>query len=75
MDVKKYLEKYKIQTADKLVSHIVELKRNTYPDFKLISELVHHLEVGYNDFGIYKDDVITSPSRGEKEMFKLQENK
>ncbi len=75
MDVKKYLEKYKIKTANKLVSHIVELKRNTSPDFKLISELVHHLEAGYNDFGIYKDDVIASPNRGEKEMFKLQENK
>ena len=75
MNIKKYLEGYKIETADKLVSHIAELKTNTYPDFKLISELVHHLEVGYNDFGIYKDDVITSPSRGEKEMFKLQENK
>lgn len=75
MDVKKYLEEHKIETADKLVSHIAELKRNTFPDFKLISELVHHLEVGYNDFGIYKDDVITSSNRGEKEMFKLQENK
>lgn len=75
MNVKKYLEEYKIQTADKLVSHIAELKRNTSPDFKLISELVHHLESGYNDFGIYKDDVIASPNRGEKEMFKLQENK
>ena len=68
MDVKKYLEEYKIQTADKLVSHIVELKRNTSPDFKLISELVYHLESGYNDFGIYKDDVITSSNRGEKEI-------
>ena len=75
MDVKKYLEEHKIETADKLVSHIAELKRNTFPDFKLISELVHHLAVGYNDFGIYKDDVITSSNRGEKEMFKLQENK
>ena len=75
MDIKKYLEEYKIRTANQLVSHIVELKRNTSPDFKLISELVHHLEVEYNDFGIYKDDVITSPNRGEKEMFKLQENK
>ena len=75
MDVKKYLEEHKIETADKLVSHIEELKRNTFPDFKLVSELVHHLEVGYNDFGIYKDDVITSSNRGEKEMFKLQENK
>ena len=75
MDVKKYLEEYKIKTAGKLVSHISELKRNTSPDFKLISELVHHLESGYNDFGIYKDDVITSSNRGEKEMFKLQENK
>lgn len=75
MNVKKYLEWYKIQTADKLVSHIAELKRNTSPDFKLISELVHHLESGYNDFGIYKDNVIASPNRGEKEMFKLQENK
>ena len=75
MDVKKYLEEHKIETADKLVSHIEELKRNTFPDFKLVSELVHHLEVGYNDFGIYKDDVITISNRGEKEMFKLQENK
>ena len=68
MNVKKYLEEHKIQTADKLVSHIVELKRNTSPDFKLISELVHHLEAEYNDFGIYKDDVITSSNRGEKEI-------
>ena len=74
MNVKKYLEWYKIQTADKLVSHIAELKRNTSPDFKLISELVYHLESEYNDFGIYKDDVITSSNRSEKEMFKLQEN-
>ena len=68
MNVKKYLEEHKIQTADKLVSHIVELKRNTSPDFKLISELVHHLESEYNDFGIHKDDVITSSDRGEKEI-------
>ena len=68
MDIKKYLEGYKIETADKLVSHIVELKRNTSPDFKLISELVHHLESEYNDFGIHKDDVITSSDRGEKEI-------
>ena len=31
MDVKKYLEEYKIKTAGKLVSHISELKRNTKP--------------------------------------------
>ena len=68
MNVKKYLEEYKIQTADRLVSHIAELKRNTSPDFKLISELVYHLESEYNDFGIYKDDVITSSNRGEKEI-------
>lgn len=49
MDVKKYLEEYKIQTANKLVSHIVELKRNTKPNLELISSLAAHLPIMHDN--------------------------
>ena len=49
MDVKKYLEEYKIQTANKLVSHIVELKRNTKPNLELISSLASHLPIMHDN--------------------------
>ena len=45
MDVKKYLEEYKIKTAGKLVSHISELKRNTKPNLDLISSLASYLPI------------------------------
>ena len=49
MDIKKYLEEYKIQTANKLVSHIVELKRNTKPNLELISSLAAHLPIMHDN--------------------------
>ena len=49
MDVKKYLEEYKIQTADKLVSHIVELKRNTKPNLELVSRLASYLPIMHDN--------------------------
>ena len=49
MDVKKYLEEYKIQTAGKLVSHISELKRNTKPNLKLISSLASYLPIMHDN--------------------------
>ena len=49
MNVKKYLEEHKIQTADKLVSHIVELKRNTKPNLKLISSLASYLPIMHDN--------------------------
>ena len=49
MDVKKYLEEYKIQTADKLVSHIAELKRNTKPNLDLISSLASYLPIMHDN--------------------------
>ena len=44
MDVKKYLEEHKIETANKLVSHIIELKRNTKPNLELISHLADYIQ-------------------------------
>ena len=44
MDVKKYLEEHKIETANRLVSHIVELKRNTEPNLELISHLADYIQ-------------------------------
>ena len=49
MDVKKYLEEYKIKTAGKLVSHISELKRNTKPNLKLISSLASYLPIMHDN--------------------------
>lgn len=44
--IKEYLQKYNITSKELLASHIEELKRNTKPNTKLISELVWVL----NDF-------------------------
>ena len=49
MDVKKYLEEYKTETANKLVSHIIELKRNTKPNLELISSLASHLPIMHDN--------------------------
>ena len=49
MDIKKYLEGYKIETADKLVSHIAELKRSTKPNLKLISSLASYLPIMHDN--------------------------
>lgn len=45
--IKEYLEKYNIKNKENLASHIEELKRNTVPNTKLISELVYVLEDDY----------------------------
>lgn len=45
--IKEYLEKYNIKNKEDLVKHIEELKRNTIPNTKLISELVYVLEDDY----------------------------
>lgn len=42
--IKEYLQKYNITSKELLASHIEELKRNTIPNTKLISELVWVLE-------------------------------
>lgn len=42
--IKEYLQKYNITSKELLASHIEELKRNTKPNTKLISELVWVLE-------------------------------
>ena len=55
MDVKKYLEEYKIKTAGKLVSHISELKRNTKPNLKLISYLADYAqEMSVKEFCLFE---------------------
>lgn len=41
--IKEYLKKYSITSKELLASHIEELKRNTKPNAKLISELVYVL--------------------------------
>jgi hypothetical protein len=38
-----YLEKHKLKTKEDIAQHIVELKRNTYPDMELISSLCSYL--------------------------------
>lgn len=42
--VKDYLYKYNLKSKEDLAQHIVELKRNTNPNTRLISELVYVLE-------------------------------
>ena len=38
--ITEYLNKYSITSRDLLAEHILQLKRNTYPNVELISELV-----------------------------------
>ncbi len=38
-----YLEKHKLKTKEDIAQHIIELKRNTYPDMELISSLCSYL--------------------------------
>lgn len=69
MDVKKYLEEHKIETANKLVSHIVELKRNTKPNLELISSLASYLPI-MHDNEILED----SFKKNRRENWKKLEN-
>mgnify|MGYP006356823289 CR=1 FL=1 len=42
--IKDYLQRYEIKSEDGLANHILQLKTNTFPNIKLISELVWVLE-------------------------------
>ena len=42
--ITEYLSKYVITSKELLVEHILQLKRNTYPNVGLISELVYVIE-------------------------------
>lgn len=42
--ITEYLSKYVITSKELLAEHILQLKRNTYPNVGLISELVYVLE-------------------------------
>lgn len=55
--INEYLVKYKISSKEDLANHIQELKRNTIPNTRLISELVYVLE-----------DSFFSLSFGEKKL-------
>ena len=43
-----YLEKHKLKTKEDIAQHIIELKRNTYPNLELISSLCFYLFDGEN---------------------------
>lgn len=60
--IKDYLEKYSLTTKEKLAEHIEQLKRNTKPNTRLISELSYALldeeNLFFNFFGGEKVDWI-----------------
>ena len=51
--ITEYLSKYVITSKELLAEHILQLKRNTYPNVGLISELVHVLEDEFSDFNSF----------------------
>lgn len=51
--ITEYLSKYVITSKELLAEHILQLKRNTYPNVGLISELVHVLEDEFSVFNSF----------------------
>ena len=74
--IKDYLQRYEIKSEDGLANHILQLKTNTFPNIKLISELVWVLEDKESVFYSFlaenknKTDYSPTPSKEFYNAFK-----
>ena len=62
--ITEYLNKYSITSRELLAEHILQLKRNTYPNVELISELVWYLNEKFSVLNSF------SAENKYKELFK-----
>lgn len=70
--IKDYLEKYNITSKELLAKHIEELKRNTKPNTKLISELVWVLEDFF--FSFFERSSCPAEKESKEQRLKTEEN-